>query len=93
MIGHRLRTCALTPSGELDVKLLNYGAWIGGVYHVPSHQLFRMNIVQDGENINDKQMVPTSSQSDLVTNIEDNFVTVSSDIASILNLVEMSVAT
>lgn len=38
-------------------------------------------------------MVPTSSQSDLVTNIEDNFVTVSSDIASNLNLVEMSVAT
>lgn len=66
---------------------------MGGVDHVPSDQLFRMNIVQDGENINDKQMVPTSSQSNLVTNIEDNFVTVSSDIASNLNLVEMSVAT
>lgn len=45
MIGHRLRTCALAPSGELDVKSLNYGAWMGGVDHVPSDQLFRMNIV------------------------------------------------
>lgn len=50
MIGHNFRNCYTLPEEEMDVKTMNYRAWMGGVDNVSSNQIFLKTLMLDKKN-------------------------------------------